>query len=81
MMATPWPAHKAGHVLKKILIKQLGYQRARQSGSHVRLEADGRPAITWAYHKGDTVPPGVLRDILVKQVGLTLDEAKELLGI
>lgn len=81
MMASPWPAHKAGHVLKKILMKQLGYRRARQSGSHVTLVADGRPAITWAYHNGQTVPPRVLRDILVNQVGLTMDQARKAAGI
>jgi predicted RNA binding protein YcfA (HicA-like mRNA interferase family) len=51
----------------------------RQRGSHKRLEAPGRPALTLAFKDGDELPPGLIRSILVKQVGLTLEEAEEVL--
>jgi hypothetical protein len=33
--------------------------------------------VTFAFHDRATLPPGVVRDILVRQVGLTVDEALE----
>lgn len=70
-----------GRALERVLLKApLNYRVARQSGSHRRLVAPGRPPLTFSYHDGDTVPPGVVRKILVKDVGLTESEALELLG-
>jgi hypothetical protein len=39
------------------------------------LVAEGRPRVRFAFHDRTTIPPGVVRDILVTQAGLTLDEA------
>lgn len=76
----PFPSMK-GRSLERILLKApLNYQVARQSGSHRRLVSPDRPPLTFSYHDGDTVPPGVVRKILVKDVGLTESEALELLG-
>jgi predicted RNA binding protein YcfA (HicA-like mRNA interferase family) len=58
-----------------VLQGQLGYKIARQSGSHRRLMADGRPPLTFAFHDSASLSPGEVRDILVKQVGLDHDEA------
>jgi len=58
-----------------VLQRDLGYQIVRQRGSHRRLEAEGRPSLTFAFHDGVSLSPGVVRDILVKQVGLSLDDA------
>jgi predicted RNA binding protein YcfA (HicA-like mRNA interferase family) len=58
-----------------VLQGRLGYEIERQSGSHRRLLADGRPPLTFAFHDGESLSPGVVRDILVKQVGLGRDEA------
>lgn len=44
-------------------------------GSHRRLVAEGRPPLTFAFHDSESLSPGVVRDILVKQVGLSRDEA------
>lgn len=60
-----------------ILEDQLGYRVVRRVGSHRRLAADGRPTLTFAFHDKHEVGPGVVRDILVKQVGLTLEAALE----
>jgi len=54
---------------------KLGYQIERQKGSHRRLVAAGRPSLTFAFHDSVSLSPGVVRDILVKQVGLSQDEA------
>lgn len=58
-----------------ILRRELGYEISRQRGSHRRLEAEGRPALTFAFHDGESLSPGEVRDILVKQVGLDQAEA------
>lgn len=77
MSSGKFPAWKAQKVVA-FLRRELNYERHRQTGSHQTLVAEGRPTLTFAYHNGDTVPPGVLRDILVKGVGLSLQEALEL---
>ena len=73
-MPNPFPSLKARAMLA-VLQGKLGYEIERQSGSHRRLVAEGRPALTFAFHEGVSLSPGVVRDILVKQVGLDLDEA------
>ncbi len=69
-MSNPFPSLKAAAMLR-VLTRELGYQVAREAGgSHRRLVAEGRPPLTFAFHQGATLPPGVVRDILMKQVGL-----------
>lgn len=58
-----------------ILQRELGYRVERQVGSHRRLVAEGRPTLTFAFHDGVSLSPGVVRDILIRQVGLTHDDA------
>lgn len=70
-----WPSMKAKKF--RALLRSLGYRKLRGQGSHEVLHADGRPQIVYAFHSGATIPGGLVRNILVKQVGLTLDEAKE----
>lgn len=59
------------------LLTGLGYQVTRRDGSHRVLECTERPKIVFAYHDRASLAPGVVRDILVKQVGLSQDEALE----
>jgi predicted RNA binding protein YcfA (HicA-like mRNA interferase family) len=59
------------------LLCRLGYSIERQKGSHRILVAEGRPKIVFAYHDGVTIGRSMVRDILVKQAGLTLEEARE----
>lgn len=77
-----FPSMKATK-LRQILKKKLGYRVVPKSGhgSHMFLDAEGRPRILWAFHNGDTLAPGLVRSVLVKQAGLTLDEAREVAGI
>jgi predicted RNA binding protein YcfA (HicA-like mRNA interferase family) len=60
--------------------KPLDYQVARQSGSHRTLKADGRPTLTFAFHDQASIAPGLVRKILLVDVGLDEAEAHTLLG-
>jgi predicted RNA binding protein YcfA (HicA-like mRNA interferase family) len=66
-----------GKKLKKALIRQLGYVEEHRSGSHCTLTCEGRPTLIFAFHDGVDIGPAMVRDVLVKQVGLSLAEAKE----
>jgi predicted RNA binding protein YcfA (HicA-like mRNA interferase family) len=65
--------------LYRLLERELGYQVTRQTGSHRTMEASGRPTLHLAFHDGQSIPPGLVRKILVKDVGLSGDEAMALL--
>jgi predicted RNA binding protein YcfA (HicA-like mRNA interferase family) len=73
-VSNPFPSLKAAALLA-VLCRELGYEIVRQRGSHRRLESAGRPALTFAFHDGASLSPGEVRDILVKQVQLSRDEA------
>jgi predicted RNA binding protein YcfA (HicA-like mRNA interferase family) len=70
----PFPSLKARAMLR-LLQGELGYEVARQHGSHRRLVAEGKPELTFAFHDKRSLTPVEVRDILVKQVGLSIDEA------
>lgn len=70
---------KAPKLLGVLCKKPLSYGITRQNGSHRKLEAEGRPDLTFAFHDGQTISPGLVRKILCKDVGLTEDEAMKLL--
>jgi len=59
------------------ILESLGYRTVAQKGSHRKLEAPGRPRVILAFHPSVTIGPTVVRDILVKQAGLSLAEAEE----
>jgi predicted RNA binding protein YcfA (HicA-like mRNA interferase family) len=59
-------------------LKRAGWYEVRQSGSHLRLRHDERPAdLVVPVHRGD-VPKGTLT-ALIKQAGLTQAEFREFL--
>ncbi len=74
-----FPSMKAKRLLAVLERRPLDYRVARQAGSHRRMEAPGRPALTFAFHDNATVPSGLVRKILVRDVGLAEDEARKLL--
>jgi hypothetical protein len=43
------------------------------------MEAPGRPPLTFAFHDSATIPSGLVRKVLVRDVGLAEDEARKLL--
>ncbi|MFI6581673.1 type II toxin-antitoxin system HicA family toxin [Embleya sp. NPDC050493] len=77
-MPNPFPSLKAAQILK--ILFGLGYVVARQNGSHRRLKTEGMPPLTFAFHDGESLAPGVVRDILVKQVGLSENDALKAVG-
>jgi predicted RNA binding protein YcfA (HicA-like mRNA interferase family) len=74
-----YPSLKARKLMAILTAQPLGYVVVRQNGSHRRLEADGRPPLMFAFHDGATIPGGMVRKILVKDVGLGDDVARGLL--
>ena len=75
----PFPSIKAKKLLGILERAPLDYRVVRQSGSHRRLESEGRPSFTFAFHDKATIRPALVRKILVKDVGLAEDEARKLL--
>lgn len=58
----------------------LGYRLVRQTGSHSVWESpSGYPQLRLAFHDRAELPPGLVRSILIKRVGLTEEEALRLL--
>lgn len=76
---TRFPSIKAKRLLAILEREPLGYRVLRQSGSHRRMEAPGRPPLTFAFHDKATVPGGLVRKILTRDIGLAQDEARKLL--
>jgi predicted RNA binding protein YcfA (HicA-like mRNA interferase family) len=74
-----FPSLKARALLRVLTREPLSYRVVRQSGSHRRLEAPGRPPITFSFHDRQTIQPGTVKRILCGQVGLSEDEAVKLL--
>jgi len=75
-----FPALKARRFLAVLQREPLGYVIVRQTGSHRKLESrHGYPDIGLSYHDKATVPPGVVRKYLCDLVGLTEEEAIDLL--
>ena len=71
---------KANDLLALLRRAPLNYTEVRVRGSHRHLEsASGYPPLTFAWHGTSTIPPGMVRKILVKDVGLTPEEVRALL--
>jgi predicted RNA binding protein YcfA (HicA-like mRNA interferase family) len=70
---------KAKRLLAILEREPLNYRVSRQSGSHRRMEAPGRPPLTFAFHDKATIPSGLVRKVLVRDAGLAEDEARKLL--
>lgn len=67
--------------LRRILArKPLRYVADRQAGSHAQLVSEcGYPPLTFAFHDGQSLPGGLVKEILMVGVGLTEEEARALL--
>lgn len=74
-----FPSLKARALLRVLTREPLGYRIVRQSGSHRRMEAPGRPPITFSFHDRQTIRPGTVKRILCDKVGLDEQEALKLL--
>jgi len=71
---------KAKQLLKVLKRKPLCYSVVAQVGSHRKLESkNGYPPIDFVFHDKVEVPPGLVRRMLCQRVGLTEQEAKDLI--
>jgi predicted RNA binding protein YcfA (HicA-like mRNA interferase family) len=67
---------KARQLLSVLTRPPLRYEVVRRTGSRRRLKsAAGYPPLTFAWHDGVTIAPGMVRKVLVQEVGLSLEEA------
>jgi predicted RNA binding protein YcfA (HicA-like mRNA interferase family) len=60
--------------------KPLSYKIARQAGSHRTLRSSSYPELLFAFHDRHSIPPGLVRKILMTDIGLSESEARELVG-
>lgn len=74
-----FPSVKARRLLAVLERKPLSYRVVRQAGSHRRMEAPGRPPLSFSFHDKATISSGLVRKILVRDVGLAEDQARKLL--
>jgi predicted RNA binding protein YcfA (HicA-like mRNA interferase family) len=58
----------------------LEYRVKRRVGSHRVLKSpNGYPELRFSFHDRATIPPGAVRKILTRDIGLSEDEALKLL--
>lgn len=79
LTVSKFPSSTGREFLAALMRKPLEYKIVRQSGSHRTLKADGRPDLLFAFHDSATIPSGLVRRILVDQVGLDEQEAHRIL--
>lgn len=70
---------KARRLLAILMREPLNYEIVRQRGSHRILAAPGRRRFVFAFHDRENLPGGLVRSVLVKDVGLEEEEALDLL--
>jgi predicted RNA binding protein YcfA (HicA-like mRNA interferase family) len=79
-MAALFPSLKARRLLALLARSPLGYRIVRQRGSHRHLESSaGYPDLLFSFHDRATIPPGAVRKILTRDVGLSDADALALL--
>jgi predicted RNA binding protein YcfA (HicA-like mRNA interferase family) len=76
---TTFPAMSGRDLLAVLRRKPLEYQVVRQKGSHRRLSAPGYPDLTFAFHDSASIAPGLVRKILIFDIGLDEEEAHRIL--
>ncbi|HEX3239196.1 MAG TPA: type II toxin-antitoxin system HicA family toxin [Solirubrobacterales bacterium] len=74
-----FPSLNAKKLLAVLERAPLSYRVARQSGSHRRMESPHHPPLTFVFHDKATIPAGLVRKILIRDVGLAEDETRKLL--
>jgi hypothetical protein len=75
-----FPSLKARKLLALLMRRPLNYRIISTMGSHRKLvSASGYPDIGFSFHERVTVSASRVRDILVNDIGLTEQEALNLL--
>jgi predicted RNA binding protein YcfA (HicA-like mRNA interferase family) len=80
LVGSDYPSLKPAQLLKRL--REIGFEvepESKGGGSHVWV-SNGEIRLRWAFHKGATISPGLVKKILTRDIGLTDDEAKELLS-
>jgi len=71
---------RARDLLRAIMREPLKYYVHTQEGSHRKMKsAAGYPDLLFSFHDAQTLAPGLVRKVLVKDVGLTPEQAIGLL--
>lgn len=77
-MPIDYPSMKASDLIR--ILRGLGNEIDRAKGSYKRMKAKGRPPLTFAFHDGQNVPPGLVKKILTKDIGLSEEDIRNILG-
>lgn len=68
--------------LQRILERELGYSVKSQRGSHKKMLSDsGYPLLIFSFHDGQEIPSQLVKKILIRDVGLSVEFAEELVGM
>ena len=81
-LVAQFPSMKARQLRRVLERRPLEYAASStgSGSSHVKLEsANGYPELLFAFHDKQTLPGGLVRKILTKDVGLSEEEALKLL--
>jgi predicted RNA binding protein YcfA (HicA-like mRNA interferase family) len=71
---------RARDLLRVLKRKPLNYYVPTQEGSHRKMKSTaGYPDLLLSFHETQTLAPGLVRKIMVKDVGLTPEQAIGLL--
>ncbi len=77
-MGERWPSMRAARLAA--LLEKLCGQPVRQKGSHRQFaRPDGVGTFTFVFHDRETIPGGQVRRILVVDVGLSIERAREVI--
>jgi predicted RNA binding protein YcfA (HicA-like mRNA interferase family) len=79
LLVPAFPAMTGRELLAVLCRKPLNYSIARQKGSHRTLKADGRPDLLFSFHDGASIAPGLVRRILLHDIGLADEEARSII--
>lgn len=74
-----FPSLKARKMLAILMRKPLSYTIVSQVGSHRKLSSANYPNLEFSFHEKATVPGFVVRKIFVNDIGLTAQEALNLI--
>ncbi|QKV74522.1 type II toxin-antitoxin system HicA family toxin [Amycolatopsis sp. Hca4] len=73
-----FPSMRGRELLRHLQRQPLSYTEGPSKGSggsHRLLTSDQFPTLLFAFHDGAEIPPGLVRKIFTKDIGLTKDEA------
>lgn len=76
-VSSDFPSLKARRLLS--ILEGLGFETVRRRGSH-RIMANGDRRLVFAFHDKHTIKGGLVKKVLMRDAGLTEEEAKALVS-